>query len=73
MSDHEPTLDELFEDGRAIDQALLDAARDARRFHKAMGNPMATLVDGKVVWVQPEDIRVDDGDPQVGGTTTGVP
>ena len=35
MSDHEPTLDELFEDGRAIDQALRDAARDARRFHKA--------------------------------------
>jgi hypothetical protein len=25
-----------------------------------MGNPMATLVDGKVVWVRPEDIRVDD-------------
>jgi hypothetical protein len=25
-----------------------------------MGNPMATLVDGTVVWVQPEDIRVDD-------------
>jgi hypothetical protein len=60
MSDHEPTLDELFEDGRAIDEALREAARDARRFHKAMGNPMATLVDGNVVWVQPEDIRVDD-------------
>ena len=60
MSEHEPTLDELFEDGRAIDQALLDAARDARRFHKAMGNPMATWVDGQVILVQPEDIRVDD-------------
>jgi len=64
MSDHEPTLDELFEDGRAIDEALREAARDARRFHKAMGNPMATLVDGQVVWVQPEDIRVDDDPPQ---------
>jgi hypothetical protein len=28
-----------------------------------MGNPMATLVDGEVVWVQPEDIRVDDEPP----------
>ena len=46
MSDTEPTLDELFEDGRAIDEALWEAARDARRFHKAMGNPMATWIDG---------------------------
>ena len=60
MSDSEPTIDELFEDGRAIDEALKEAARDARRFHKAMGNPMATWVDGQVVWVQPDDIVVDD-------------
>jgi hypothetical protein len=60
MSNAEPTLDELFEDGQAIDEALRDAARDARRFHKALGNPMATWLDGRVVWVQPEDIRVED-------------
>jgi len=59
MSDS-PTLDELFEDGRSIDEALKEAARDARRFHKALGNPMATWVDGRVVWVQPDDIVVDD-------------
>ena len=56
MSKTEPTLAELFEDGRAIDEALKEAARDARRFHKALGNPMATWLDGHVVWVQPEDI-----------------
>jgi hypothetical protein len=71
MSDHEPTLDELFEDGRAIDDALREAARDARRFHKARGNPMATLVDGKVVWVQPEDIRVDDDGLPSGNAESG--
>ena len=60
MSNTEPTLGELFEDGRAIDDALREAARDARRFHKALGNPMATWRDGEVVWVQPEGIRVDD-------------
>ena len=60
MSKRELTLDELFEDGRAIDQALKDAARDARRLHKALGNPMATWLDGRVVWVQPGDIRVED-------------
>ena len=60
MSSDYPTLDELFEDGRAIDEALREAARDARRFHKAIGNPMATWRDGRVVWVQPEDIQIDD-------------
>ncbi len=60
MSDSQPTLDELFADGTAIDEALREAARDARRLHKALGNPMATWIDGRVVWVQPEDIVVDD-------------
>lgn len=63
MNEIEPTLDELFKDGRAIDEALKEAARDARRLHKALGNPMATWQDGRVVWVQPEDIRVDDDPP----------
>jgi hypothetical protein len=52
MSNPEPTIAELFEDGHAIDEALREAARDARRFHKAIGNPMATWLDGRVVWVQ---------------------
>jgi hypothetical protein len=60
MSDTNPTLAQRFADEAAIGDALREAARDARRFHKAMGNPMATWVDGQVVWVQPEDIRVDD-------------
>ncbi len=60
MSDAEVDIDRLFEDGREIDQALKEAARDARRIHKALGNPMATWRDGHVVWVQPEDIVVDD-------------
>lgn len=63
MSQHVPTIDELFEDGRAIDEALLEAARDARRLHKAFGRPMATWKDGQVVWVQPEDIQIDDPAP----------
>jgi hypothetical protein len=60
MSDVKRSVEEIFDDGRAIDEALKEAARDARRFHKAIGNPMATWADGRVVWVQPEDIVVDD-------------
>ena len=64
MSSHHPTLKELFEDGRAIDEALKEAAKDARRLHKALGHPMATWRDGRVVWVQPEDIKIDDSEEQ---------
>ena len=60
MSENQFTINELFEDGRAIDEALREAARDARRLHKALGNPMATWQNGHVVWVQPEDIDIDD-------------
>ena len=60
MSENKSTIDELFEDGRAIDEALREAAQDARRLHKALGNPMATWQNGRVVWVQPEDIDIDD-------------
>jgi hypothetical protein len=60
MSESKSTINELFEDGRAIDEALREAARDARRLHKALGNPMATWQNGRVVWVQPEDIDIDD-------------
>ena len=64
MSDNKSTLDELFEDGREIDEALKEAARDARRLHKALGNPMATWRNGQVVLVRPEDINIDDDSEQ---------
>jgi hypothetical protein len=60
MSDDLPSIDELFEDGRLIDEALRLAAADARRLHKRLGSPMATWRDGQVVWIAPEDIEVDD-------------
>ena len=49
MSRTEPTITELFDEGTTIDEALREAARDARRLHKALGNPMATWKDGQVV------------------------
>jgi hypothetical protein len=59
MSENRCAIAGLFEDGHAIDDALKEAARDARRLHKALGNPMATWKDGQVVWIQPEDIKID--------------
>ncbi len=57
-----PTVDitKLFEEGTAIDEALRLAAQDARRLHKALGQPMATWIDGKVVWIEANEIVVAD-------------
>lgn len=64
-------IDALFEDGEAIDKALQRSAREARRFHKAMGHSIPEWRDGKVVWVPPEEIVVDpeaeDGERQEPG------
>ena len=59
----EPTRDiaKLFREGTLIDEALEKAAAQALRMHKLMGNPVAEWRDGKVVWVQPKDIPVEDG------------
>lgn len=52
-------IDAVFEDGEAIDKAVKEAAREARRFHKAMGHSIPDWRDGKVVWIPPEEIVVD--------------
>jgi len=42
MSEVPKSVEELFDDGHAIDEALALAAKDARRLHKALDNPTAT-------------------------------
>jgi hypothetical protein len=34
--------------------------RNALRMHKLLGNPVCEWRDGKVVWIQPEDIVIPD-------------
>ena len=53
-------ITELFRDGAMIDEAVKKAVAQALRMHKLMGNPVAEWRDGKVVWVQPENIPVAD-------------
>jgi len=45
-----------------IENALGNAVRDALVKNKQAGNPVCERRDGKVVWVQPEDINFDDFD-----------
>ena len=51
-------IDRIFEDGRLIDQALVESVKQALLEHKRAGNPIAEWRDGQVVLIQPEDIAV---------------
>lgn len=59
---HKPPVDiqALFADGKEIDAALREAARNAMIMHKRMGYPAVTWENGRVVWVPPEEIVVDE-------------
>ena len=62
--DVRPDIEALFADGREIDAALAKAVREALLEHKRAGNPIAVWQDGRVVWIPPEEIVVDE--PQSG-------
>lgn len=50
----------IFEEGKPIDDAINQGIRDALLDHKRAGNPVCIWRDGKVVWIAPEDIPVED-------------
>jgi hypothetical protein len=51
---------EAFADKDLITEALAKGVRDALLQHKKAGNPVVEWRDGKIVWIQPEDIVVDE-------------
>jgi len=50
----------LFNDDARIQKAMDEAVRAAILDHKRAGNPIAIWRDGKVVWLQPDEIPEDD-------------
>ena len=58
VNEAKPDIDRIFEDGRLIDQALVESVKQALLEHKRAGNPIAEWRDGQVVLIQPEDIAV---------------
>jgi hypothetical protein len=55
-------LSERVRDIKLIERALRRAVREALLRHKQAGNPIAVWRDGAVVWIAPEDIRVEEWD-----------
>jgi hypothetical protein len=52
----EKTIDEIFQEGTSIDNALKQAVQEALVRHKQAGNPVVAWRDGKIVWIQPNEI-----------------
>lgn len=53
-------ISEIFEDKEKITRALSRAVNEALLQHKKAGNPVASWKDGRIVWIQPEDIPVEE-------------
>jgi hypothetical protein len=60
MHDMKKDIGKLLEDREGMHRALTKAVRQAVLQHKKMGNPVATWRDGKVVWIQPDEIDIPD-------------
>ena len=53
---------ERIHDTERILRALRQAVRDTLRDHKRNGHPVVVWRDGRVVWIQPDDIVIPDED-----------
>jgi len=61
MQKSDKDIGRLFKDGKPIDIALAQAVAEAVRQHKRMGQPMAVWMDGKTVWMSPDEFELADG------------
>jgi hypothetical protein len=48
--------------GKPIENALRRAVRHALLEHKRAGNPIATWINGQVILIPPDQIKVEDSD-----------
>jgi hypothetical protein len=53
-------IGKLLDDREGMDRALARAVREAVLQHKREGNPVAIRRDGKVVWINPDEIELPD-------------
>ena len=59
-------IEEFFSDTDRMTKAMGHAVQQALRVHKALGHPIVTWRDGKVVQIPPEEIELEpDGNGAV--------
>ena len=59
---NKPTPDERMRDTAGATAALHRGVQRALWLHKIMGVPVCTWRDGRVVWIAPDDIKVERPD-----------
>lgn len=53
-------ISKIMNDPERVRQIIQSAIYDALLKHKQAGNPVCEFRNGKVVWIQPEDIIIPD-------------
>jgi hypothetical protein len=52
------SIEEIFRNKDRITAAVTSAVREAILKHKQAGNPIVVMKDGKMVWLQPDEIQL---------------
>jgi hypothetical protein len=55
---NEDKISKIMNDPKKVREAIQSGINDALRKHKLLGNPVCGSKNGKIFWVQPEDIVV---------------
>lgn len=64
MADKSERETEILKQAEIVRAAGQAAIREALLDHKRAGNPVAQWRDGRVVWIQAEDILLEDEPPK---------
>ena len=59
---NEDRISRIMGDSEQVRQIIQSAINDALLKHKQAGNPICELQNGKVVWIKPQDIRIQKHD-----------
>lgn len=59
-NDKQPDPARMLSHPTAVDEALREGVRRALLMHKRLGHSVVVWRDGKVVWLKPEEIEVDE-------------
>jgi phosphoglycolate phosphatase-like HAD superfamily hydrolase len=57
VAQYKDRIEEIIADRDRISLALAEGVRDALKHHKQAGNPIVVMLDGKMVWLKPEEIQ----------------
>ena len=58
VAQYRDKIEEALADREKLTAALTTGVREALKKHKQAGNPIVIWLDGKMVWLKPEEINI---------------